>query len=393
MGVARDKRNGKWRFRRKVRRADGTVGRLSGTPVVNTKQAALMLEQEEVARFLTAAPAPPPKREVETLKDWFHGRFWDEHVLVENGPGEQEQKRSIYRNHLGPRFGHMRIDEIDTAQVLAFRADLLKLRKKNGKAHSRKTHNNILGTLSTALRYAVEVEVLDRAPRAGIVKVEASPIEWCELQEYARLLAAAREYGGDWYAAACLAGEAGLRIGEVRALDWQRDVDMTSGTITVNKQIRHGELGPPKGRERRTVPMTSYLKEALRSLSTLRRGFVVRNQDGTGKTDSQTQHAMEDIAERAGVKIRGWHVLRHSFATHAAMFGINPWKLQAWLGHKSMDMTQRYVHVAEAHAREQPAEVLAAGQGEADPDRRVLRMLAARANVVPTGAREAASGE
>ena len=57
-----------------------------------------------------------------------------------------------------------------------------------------------------------------------------------------------------WYAACCLAGEAGLRVGEIRALDWKRDVDMVAGTITVNKQTRRGEMTSPKGRTRRTCP-------------------------------------------------------------------------------------------------------------------------------------------
>ena len=30
--------------------------------------------------------------------------------------------------------------------------------------------------------------------------------------------------------------------------------------------------------------------------------------------------------------------------THAALFGVNPWKLQAWLGHKRIEGTMRYVH-------------------------------------------------
>lgn len=37
-----------------------------------------------------------------------------------------------------------------------------------------------------------------------------------------------------------------------------------------------------------------------------------------------------------------------------------------------------YVHVAENHRRDIPACILAAGQAETDPDRRVLGMLGAR---------------
>jgi hypothetical protein len=61
---------------------------------------------------------------------------------------------------------------------------------------------------------------------------------------------------------------------------------------------------------------------------------------------------------------------------------VNPWRLQAWLGHKRIDETMLYVHVAENHRREIPPEILAAAAGERDPDRRVLRMLGARGSHV-----------
>ena len=57
---------------------------------------------------------------------------------------------------------------------------------------------------------------------------------------------------------------------------------------------------------------------------------------------------------------------------------MNPWRLQAWLGHKRIDETMLYVHVAENHRREIPESIVAAGQGELDPDRRILKMLSAR---------------
>ena len=75
---------------------------------------------------------------------------------------------------------------------------------------------------------------------------------------------------------------------------------------------------------------------------------------------------------------RGWHCLRHTFGTHAALFGVNPWRLQAWMGHKRIDETMRYVHVAEDHMRPLPEALTDAALGEADPDRRIVKMLCAR---------------
>lgn len=87
------------------------------------------------------------------------------------------------------------------AQVAAFRARLV-----GGGSVSEKRINNILTVLSKALRYAVDAEVINRAPKVGLFKIEPPEIVSWELDEYARLLAAAKVEGPMWYAAACLAG-------------------------------------------------------------------------------------------------------------------------------------------------------------------------------------------
>jgi hypothetical protein len=64
---------------------------------------------------------------------------------------------------------------------------------------------------------------------------------------------------------------------------------------------------------------------------------------------------------------------------------VNPWRLQAWLGHKRIDETMIYVHVAEVHGRELPEEIQRAAVGIMDPDARVLAMLGARGKTVAPG--------
>src|ERR1700733_10640563 len=125
------------------------------------------------------------------------------------------------------------------------------------------------------------------APEAVRLLDGLGRIEPWDFEQYARLLKAAKREGDDWYVAACLAGEAGLRSGEVKALRWREDVDLIAKTITVNQQTCYGETTTPKGRTRRTIPMTAALEKALRALETIREGFVVRNLDGSAKTDGQ----------------------------------------------------------------------------------------------------------
>ena len=66
---------------------------------------------------------------------------------------------------------------------------------------------------------------------------------------------------------------------------------------------------------------------------------------------------------------------------------MNPWRLQAWLGHKRIDETMIYVHVAEPHDRELPEIVREKARGIDDPDQRVLAMLGARGSVELTDVR------
>jgi integrase len=183
-----------------------------------------------------------------------------------------------------------------------------------------------------------------------------------------------------------------LRVGEVRALR-MLDVDMKARTLTVNQAVYEvtvdGKKGDvfdrPKGRTRRTVPMSKGLHALLRNRLPV--GYVV---GGTGDgphgkymSIGESRWLMQRLAKRAGLgevnPFGAWHILRHTFATHAALFGANPWTLNQWLGHKSMEETMLYVSLAKSHAREVPPFILAAGEGVPDPDRRLRAMLDARA--------------
>ena len=75
-----------------------------------------------------------------------------------------------------------------------------------------------------------------------------------------------------------LAGDAGLRLGEVLRLRWE-DVDLVAQRLTVARQIRKGVEGTPKGGRRRSVPMTAALTSALSRLEQVRTGPVVRGRN------------------------------------------------------------------------------------------------------------------
>ena len=146
----------------------------------------------------------------------------------------------------------------------------------------------------------------------GIFKVERSEIESWSLSEYARILKAAKAESEFWYAAVCLCGEAGLRIGEVKALDWRRDIDLIAGVLTVNKQRRRNITGTPKGRTRRSIPMTDTLLDALKRMEVVCTGYVFRNLEGEPMTDNQGKYHCYRLCRLAGLPEKGWHMLHHS---------------------------------------------------------------------------------
>jgi integrase len=43
--------------------------------------------------------------------------------------------------------------------------------------------------------------------------------------------------------------------------------------------------------------------------------------------------------------LRGWHVLRHSFASNCAAVGIDQRIIDEWMGHQTEEMVRRYRHL------------------------------------------------
>lgn len=54
---------------------------------------------------------------------------------------------------------------------------------------------------------------------------------------------------------------------------------------------------------------------------------------------------MYRACDRAGIGRVGWHVLRHSFASHLVMLGQPLKAVQELLGHKDIRVTMRYAHL------------------------------------------------
>lgn len=66
------------------------------------------------------------------------------------------------------------------------------------------------------------------------------------------------------------------------------------------------------------------------------------------RTGRRKLNGLHGICRRAGFDPFGWHVLRHTFGSHAAMRGVSEDALQKWMGHEDTKMTKRYTHLAKS---------------------------------------------
>jgi integrase len=133
----------------------------------------------------------------------------------------------------------------------------------------------------------------------------------------------------------------GMRKSEILKLRWM-DMDIKRNIITI--------LETKNGRKRE-VFMNDYVKTALLGIERhSQSNFVFTKKDGTPL--GNIKRTFFTACKKSGIKDFKFHDLRHSFASHLVMSGIDLNTVRELLGHQSIQMILRYSHLSQSHKKQ-----------------------------------------
>lgn len=301
----------------------------------NSKKGAQAFESFLRSNLAKGIPVEEVIEEEEKTFYEFAEYWFRTYVETNNKPTTKRAKRMTLNAHLYPHFKDLKLSEITSMRIERLKAEKLK------SGLSVKTVNNILSTLRVCLNTAFEWNELKAMPKIKWLKVSDQPFDFLNEEECLALLNAAQTViERDMLLCAM---RTGMRRGELLGLEWS-SVDFARNKIVVQQSYVEGHLHSTKNNRIRYIPMSADLRHVLMQRKKLK-GFVF------SETEKPVRGIMASkwlykLCERAEMRSIGWHVLRHTFASHLVMKGVPMRAVQMLLGHSSIQMTERYSHLA-----------------------------------------------
>jgi site-specific recombinase XerD len=227
-------------------------------------------------------------------------------------------------------------------------ADLTDYSRKGARAH---TINFELSTLRTIFYMAIKWGYLKENPIKGVTRLkvnDSKPPRFLTDKECHQLLEASPKGLREIFYVFL---NTGMRKAELENLEWD-DIDFRRKRI----KIRRKDFWQPKTGERE-LPINSGTFGLLKKLKTenekgMDSKFVFPHRSG-GKMKDKLREQLIRVARKAGLKgLTKIHSLRHTYASHLVMKGVDLPTVQKLMGHADIQTTMMYSHLAQDHLAE-----------------------------------------
>lgn len=297
-------------------------------------------------------------------KDWLN--VWLHHTVEPTAKSRTYGRyKEIVDGHIVPNLGEYGLNELTPLLLQQFISDLLKSGNLvTGKGLSANTVNTIISVLQNSLKTAYSYGELEEytADKVKRPKAQENEVSCFTLMEQRKIESIILSGNKDKLYGIILCLYTGLRIGELLALTWS-DIDFTKGTLTVSKSCHYGKgINGTFGRctelpktmtSRRTIPLPGQMLTILKAIKKRSESQYVVASGQTPISVRSYQRSFTLLLEKLKIPHKGFHALRHTFATRALECGMDVKTLSEILGHKNADITlNRYVHSLMEHKQE-----------------------------------------
>ena len=268
-----------------------------------------------------------------------------------------ERYTLIIEQHIKDKIGGIELDDLSPFVLQAFITELLQSgNRKTGKGLSANSVNAVISVIQSSLKTAHLLGLTKEytADKLKRPKLTEKPVECFSLAEQKHIEQAILNGKKDKLYGILICLYSGLRIGELIALQWS-DIDFAKGTLTVSKSCHDGKNGlvidePKTSTSRRMIPLPKQLLPILRSVKKRSDSSSVVSANGSTVSVRSYQRSFELLLKRLNIPHKGFHSLRHTFATRAIECGMDVKTLSEILGHKNPTVTlNRYAHSLMEH--------------------------------------------
>lgn len=271
-----------------------------------------------------------------------------------------ETHASIFRNHIEPALGKMRLDDVAEDAVLQLQEALQnklvaagKWKTQQGKALSPSTVKRIMILVRHVFNVALQEKMpgLRENPTRHLRLSNTRKVrgKFMTKEELQRLIAVIAQHDPAYLDIVKLLAVTGLRRGNVLNMRWDW-VNLEQGTVQVPPEEDKARQGFTK------VLSTPARDILLRRFKAMQDGQVasvwVFPNPKTGKPYTSRRSLWETCRKEAGLDNLRYHDLRHTFASMMLESGADIVDVQKALGHTQLKTTAVYLHLSDARKRE-----------------------------------------